>query len=342
MSTTGLELTIAFLRRPASYPHPPRTVVAIETHMSWVFLTDDCAYKLKKPIRYDGLDLRASELRRHICEQEVHLNRRLAANVYLGVSAVTRAADGTLALDGEGVQIDWLVRMRRLPANYMLDALIVSGRATKAETEIRAVAKYLARFFATASPAPLCGPDYRVRLELGVREDWHTLSAARYGLSCDRIEALALAQLALLERKPLLFDRRVQAGRIIEGHGDLRPEHICVRQDPAIIDCLEFSQDLRVLDPVDELTFLSLECERLGAPQIGEWFLEAYREASRDEFSAELLHFYRVYRALRRAKIAALHLDDATVCNPGHFAAKARHYLELVEPVLPDGIGAHG
>lgn len=339
VSTSRFELTVAFLQRPTSYPNPTNAVLAIETHMSWVFLTDDCAYKLKKPIRYDGLDLSAPELRRHVCQQEVHLNRRLASNVYLGICAITRSLDGVLAFDGQGEQIDWVVKMRRLPDDRMLDALITSGRARMKEAEIRDVARFLADFFAKAQPAPLPTPDYCARLEQGVREDLHALSAPGYALSRDRIEALALAQLALLEREPHLFERRIQVGRIIEGHGDLRPEHICVREEPAIIDCLEFSRDLRVLDPVDELAFLFLECERLGEPRVGEWFLDAYREASHDEFPPVLLDFYRVYRALRRAKIAALHVDDPTVHNPESFAAKARRYLELVEPVTLDSRG---
>jgi aminoglycoside phosphotransferase family enzyme len=332
-------LTVAFLRRPSSYPDAPNAVVAIETHMSWVFLADDFAYKLKKPIRYDSLDLSEPDLRRRNCQQEVLLNRRLAPDVYLGVSAITCAPGGTLAFDGQGEQIDWVIRMRRLPADRMLDAIITSGRATGEERDIRTVAVYLARFLSAARPVPMSGSDYRARLEQGVREDAQALSAPRYRLSRGRLEALARAQLALLERRPLLFDERVQAGRIIEGHGDLRPEHICVRSDPAIIDCLEFSKDLRVLDAADELAFLALECERLGDPRVGRWFLDVYRDVSGDEPPPPLLHFYRVYRALRRAKIAAWHLDDPTVRDPERFAAKARHYLDLVEPVALDGIG---
>lgn len=341
MSTSRFDLTVAFLQRPASYPNPPHAVAAIETHMSWIFLTDDRAYKLKKPICYDGLDLSAPETRRLICQQEVLLNRRLAPDVYLGVSAVTQSPNGMLALDGQAEQIDWVVRMRRLPADRMLDALIMSGRAKTEEAEIRVVARHLAQFFATARPVPISSSDYRARFEQGVREDLLALSAPRHALPRDRIEALALAQLALLERRPLLFEQRIQAGRIVEGHGDLRPEHICVRQDCAIIDCLEFSRDLRVLDPVDELAFLSLECERLGEPRVGQWFLEAYRDASGDEFPEGLLKFYRVYRALRRAKIAAVHVDDPAVRNPERFAAKARQYLDLVEPVTCDVIDAY-
>ena len=328
--------TLAFLRSPASYPDAPGVVVVKETHMSWVFLTDAYAYKLKKAIRFDDLDLSTSELRRHGCQEEVRLNRRLAPDVYHGVSAITLTPNGALALDGTGRPIDWVVRMRRLPAERMLDALILGRRVRAAERDILVVARYLARFFAAARREVMSPCDYRARLERGVREDVDALSAPRYGLSRERLGRLARAQLELLHLNPLLFDRRVQAGRIVEGHGDLRPEHICVEGRGAIIDCLEFSKDLRVLDPLDELAFLALECERLGDSRPGQWFLDTYCDVATDEAPAALLHFYRVYRALRRANIAVRHLDDPTMRDPEGFAARARQYLELVEPVTLD------
>ena len=327
------EGTRAFLRSPGLYPDAPKVVVVKETHMSWVFVTDEYAYKLKKAIRFDDLDLATSVLRRRGCEEEVRLNRRLAPGVYLGVSAITRTPAGTLALDGKGRSIDWVVRMRRLPPERMLDALIEERRARGEEGNIRVVARYLARFFAAARPEAVSPRNYCTRLERGVREDVRALLAPRYGLSRARLETLARAQLQLLDRNPPLFERRVQAGRIVEGHGDLRPEHICVRGQGAIIDCLEFSRDLRVLDPLDELAFLALECERLGDARVGQWFLDEYSDVTGDEAPAALLHFYRVYRALRRANIAVRHLDDPTMRDPERFAARARQYLELVEPV---------
>lgn len=181
------------------------------------------------------------------------------------------------------------------------------------------------------------GSEYRTRLVDGAHADYLALTAPRYGLSAARLTALTSAQLALLERHPRLFEDRVEAGRVVEGHGDLRPEHICVADPPVIIDGLEFSETLRVLDPVDELSFLGLECERLGGASVGGWFMDAYVARSGDRPVGLLVDFYRVYRAMRRARIAAQHLDDATVREPDRFAAQARHYLALVEPVhVPD------
>ncbi|MDH4065134.1 MAG: hypothetical protein OEW19_12095, partial [Acidobacteriota bacterium] len=130
-----------------------------------------------------------------------------------------------------------------------------------------------------------------------------------------------------------VFDARVAAGHIVEGHGDLRPEHIWLDPEPAVLDCVEFDRPLRLMDPADELAFLALECERLGAPEVGGWFLDTYVEATGDAPPVSLLKFYRVYRSLRRATIAARHLDDPAVKDAGRFLERARRYLELAAPV---------
>ena len=336
MTCVALDSKVAFLRRPDAYADAPSAVTPVQTHMSWVFLTDQHAYKLKKPIRYDGIDFTTSALRRRNCDEEVLLNRRLAPDVYLGVVPLTRGPNGELAMNGRGEPVDWLVEMRRLPAQHMLDVILAESRVTAEEPAIRAAAGHLARFYVEAPAEAVSGAAYCKRLSDGVRRDVRELSQPRYGLPLGRITVLARAQLAFVDKCAVLFERRIEAGRIVDGHGDLRPEHVCVRPEPAIIDCLEFSKELRVVDPADELAFLALECERLGDARVGKWFLETYRSITGDEPPAPLRRFYRVYRALRRATLAAWHLDDPTVTEPERFAAKARHYLELVEPVTAD------
>ena len=323
----GVEAKVAFLRRVEAYPETPNSVEVVETHMSWVFLTDRYAYKLKKPVRFDSLDFSTVELRRRDGEEEVRLNRRLAPEVYLGTLALAADERGALSLGGEGEVVDWLVWMLRLPADRMLDARIFSG--TLREAEVRPAALRLARFFAGAAPVELDAAEYRRRLAEGVEADRRALSRAAFGLPGERVAALARAAQGCLERHAALFERRVAERRIVEGHGDLRPEHVCLTPEPVIIDCLEFSRELRLLDPADELAFLALECERLGAPAVGGWFLNAYTELTGDAPPPLLLRFHRTYRALRRAKIAVWHLEDPDVREPARWVARARRYLEL-------------
>ena len=123
--------------------------------------------------------------------------------------------------------------------------------------------------------------------------------------------------------------RRAQQARLVEGHGDLRPEHICLIAEPVVIDCLEFNRDLRILDPLDELAYLALECERLGAPALGARVLNYYIDVSGDRSEADLMRFYTVYRACLRATLAIWHTDDDTVDDHDKWRTRARDYLEL-------------
>ncbi|WP_461579667.1 hypothetical protein [Thiobacillus sp.] len=297
--------------------------------MSWVFLTDTHAYKLKKPVRYDYLDFSTVEARRLDCEAEVRLNRRLAPDVYLGVVALVLDAAGRLRLGGAGETVDWLVRMWRLPADRMLDHRLRNGAVEQAE--IIQLVRRLARFYAALPAEPLAPEAYRQSLAERIEDNLRELGSPEFGLAGDVPAGLARFQLGFLQRHAEWFDQRVQAGRIVEGHGDLRPEHVCLLAEPVVIDCLEFKRDFRILDPADELGYLALECERLQAPHVARWLLEAYAEASGDAPPAALLHFYQSCRALLRAKLALWHLRDDGRHRPEKWVATARDYLEWAQ-----------
>jgi aminoglycoside phosphotransferase family enzyme len=326
VSTPTTQDTVDFLSRCDAYPERPGAVERVETHMSWVFLTDRHAYKLKKPVRWDSLDFSTPALRKRDCEEELRLNRRLAPDVYLGVVPLTQDTRGKLALGGGGVPVDWLVHMRRLPGARMLDWMIATGVE---EADVRPAALLLARFFAQAPAIESSGAAYRERLAEGTRGDERELCRREFALPADRVRSLATAQLAFVEKRAALFDDRVRDGRIVEGHGDLRPEHVCLAEPPSIIDCLEFSPALRALDPADELAFLALECERLGRPVVGRWFFDAYLEVTKDAPPAELVAFHRRYRALRRAKIAIWHLQTPDAHDTARWRTRALAYLDL-------------
>lgn len=322
----SLEAKLALLGQPDTYPEATARVDAVETHMSWVFLTDTHAYKLKKPVRYSYLDFSTVEARRLDCEREVRLNRRLAPEVYLGTVPLVLDAAGCLHLGGEGETVDWLVRMRRLPADRMLDHLLRSGTVT--QPEITRLARRLARFYATAAVESITPTAYRQSLAVWLEDNLRELASPEFGLDPDVGEALAHSQLGFLQDHADLFDARVRQGRIVEGHGDLRPEHVCLLPEPAVIDCLEFNRTYRILDPADELGYLALECERLHASQVGHWLLEAYREASSDAPPDALIHFYQSCRAVLRAKLALWHLRDDGRHPPDRWIETARDYLE--------------
>lgn len=333
MAHPGTEITLEqklqFLRRSEAYPDRPGQVGVSETHMSWVFLTDAYAYKLKKPVRNDFLDFSTVEARRRDAEKEIRLNGRLAPNVYLGTLPLTLETAGTLKLGGEGETVDWLVRMRRLSADRMLDQAIKQGTAETAD--VRRAAAVLAKFYVASSPVELGGAEYRERLNRNVEANLRELTDPRYGLPDGPVHSIASAQFAFLNEGSALFDQRVREGRIIEGHGDLRPEHIWLGPEPVVIDCLEFRREFRVLDCADELAFLAMECERLGAPMVGQTFLETYVEYSGDHPPENLLRFYKSYRAALRAKIAVWHIKDAEMRDSAKWSRLAMEYLGLAE-----------
>lgn len=326
-----IEPKLSLLRRPETYHEGATRVEVCETHMSWVFLTDRSVFKLKKPIVYDRLDFSTPERRRFCCEEEVRLNRRLAPAVYRGTRSLTREADGTLALDGDGPPVDWLVEMVRLPADRMLDRCL-AARPLEPD-EVGGAAQLLARFFTDALPVPIGLDVLRDRFEAGIVQDRDELRRPEFGLPRARVDAIAARQLALLRDRPDLLAERIDRRRIVDGHGDLRAEHVALTTpEPVVIDCLEFCAELRQLDPFDELGFLALECERLGQPRIGRLFVEAYARLSGDRIPEALAAFYRDLRILRRARLAAWHLTDPRTRDPDRFARRARRYLELATP----------
>lgn len=324
-----LDSKVAFLRQPTSFPERTYRVEAIETHMSWVFLTDGHAYKLKKPMCRGLLDFTTVEARHFYCEEEIRLNRRLAPEVYLGIVALTLDAPGHLQLDGAGTIIDWLVKMRRLPTQHMLDYAIQHGTAN--DEDIVHVAERLAAFYRTCAPAPIDAAAYRSKLLHHIDHSSQELSRPAYQLPALQITGICLAQRVFLQKMSGVLDQRIQSGRIVEGHGDLRPEHICLKPGLVMIDCLEFSRDLRIVDAVDELAFLALECERLGAANLGSLLLRTYSEISGDSPDPALIHFYQSYRACLRAAIAIQHLDEEKFRYSPQWPRRAREYLQLAD-----------
>lgn len=331
-----LAATVAALRDPVSYPDPVTRIETIETHMSWVFLTERHAYKLKKPIRTPVLDYTTLLARRRACWNELVLNRRLAPEVYLGVVPLVRRGDD-VALEQDGEAIDWLVKMQRLPRDTMLDMRIEAGKV--ADTDIDELAAVLIRFFRTTRRAKLTGPGYHARFAADIADKTTALQQPHYGLDVDDVQAVLYGLARWLARHGDRLGARARS--LVDGHGDLRPEHVCLREPtPIVIDCLEFDRELRRLDPVSELSFLALECRRLGAAWIGERLLSHYADMTDDEAPEPLICFYQSHHALVRATIAVWHLDDdAMVDDPERWRERGRWYLQTARELLRESRG---
>jgi aminoglycoside phosphotransferase family enzyme len=326
---------VAFLSRAGHYPREPGggAVASIETHFACVFLTQRHAYKMKKPVRQGSMDYRTLASRERGCRLELRLNRRLAPSVYLRVLPLT-AVDGTLRIGRSGVVQDWLVVMRRLDAARMLDQVL--GRRNLSPRELRRLSGRLSRFFARARPAPMGSRAYLARLRRHASADRRVLRRAGQTISQRRLSAVTLAQARFVRAWRAQLGAR--GARVIEGHGDLRAEHIHLGRPLCVIDCLEFSRELRETDPADELAFLAMETDRLGRARLGAALLNRYRRALRDPVAGPLVSFYKSRRALTRAKLCIWHVGEPQYPNARPWLRRAGTYLRDAERYIRDAL----
>jgi aminoglycoside phosphotransferase family enzyme len=325
----SLEAKVQFLQSAAAYPHGQDSPERIETHMSWVFLVRDRVFKLKKPVRFPFLDFSTIEQREFYCREELRLNARLAPKVYLGMLALQSSAGGLLLVpDGQesagAVTVDWLVLMRRLSRERMLAALLAGGAIE--DRDIDALNAVLGMFYRRAVK-PCVGPDeYVGRLQRELAASREVLLRPQFALH-DAGRALDALDLALSARAAELR-ARAAGGHLVDGHGDLRPEHICLLATPVVIDCIEFNEALRQVDPFDEIAFLGLECAMAGAPWIGPRLAAGLTSALGEAPPPCVMSLYSAHRALLRARLSMAHLLDPVVRAPHRWPAQAQHYVD--------------
>lgn len=300
-------------------------VERIETHFAWVLLTPRHAFKLRKAIRYHGIDTLSLDAREATCRTELRLNQPLAPDVYLDVVPLLARPDRRLQLGGEGGQpIDWLLRMRRLPTARMLDSMARAGVLRAADLD--RLLRHLRSHYAQLQPIVMSAEEYHRRLSTGIDENRIALQeAAAVGIDASAGSSLARLQHGLLERLRPLLARRAEGNCIRECHGDLRPEHISLGPPILIIDRLDFDRDLRLLDPLEELCFLKLEAERLGVPP-EQLPVQRYVEGPLDAAGA-LVDFYVSNRASARARLAAWHLMEPDADRP-ELTARIHYYVQ--------------
>jgi aminoglycoside phosphotransferase family enzyme len=317
---------VAFLSRPDAYRNHVDAVTLHETHMSWIFLAGDRVYKLKKPVRFPYLDFSTLDRREAACGAEVSLNRRLAPDVYVGVTPLTVSA-GALSIGGTGATVDWLVVMRRLDDRWALEQVLPEGRLEQAQLD-RLVAT-LVRFYRRARPAFISLGSYLSEWSRNLTANRRVLLDPRLGLPPALIRRIDRIQCRFLAECRANLAMRVRRRRIVDGHGDLRPEHVWLDHQVRIIDCLEFNVRLRAVDPFDEIAFLDLECERLGAAWVGAYLRRHIARGLNDDLPAVLYCFYRTYRATLRARLAIAHLSEPRPRTPEKWSRVARAYLDL-------------
>jgi len=318
------------LATPACYPHPAAAVSLVETHISFVLLAGEFAYKIKKAVDLDFLDFSTLARRRFFCEEELRLNRRLAPRLYLDVVAIGGSPQSP-QLGGDGPAIDYAVKMARFPQECLAERVLARGELQAAAIDALAVA--VATFHdgiaragtddAYGSAAAIAAPAEQnfaqIRALLGAGEDAAGLSA---------VAARTLAEQARLAER---FEARRGGGFVRECHGDLHLGNIVLYGNaPCIFDCIEFNPNLRWIDVMNEAAFLVMDLEVRGRADLASRFLNGYLEAGGDYAGLPLLAWYKAYRAMVRAKVARIRAAQGGLAAAERAAALAdyRRYLD--------------
>ncbi len=322
---------IAALQRPDAYPHAVSEPIRVaETHISWVVLTGEFAYKIKKPIKLSFLDYATLERRHLLCEEELRLNRRLAPDLYLGVSTIGGSRENP-RIDGEGPPLEYAVRMRQFSPADELSALLATRSVTP--DDVAALGAGIARFHAAAAPAP-AGPAYgraatAHRATLDNFTELRVLPEAAGWAS--QLSALESRVSSLHRDLQQLMDRRAGLGRVRECHGDLHCGNV-VRWAGVLtpFDGIEFEPVLRFIDVINDVAFLTMDLAERGHVDLRRAVLQAWAETSGDWDGLPLLPYYEAYRALVRAKVDALRALQLETKSPARAAAvtDCRRYVD--------------
>ncbi len=298
----------------AAYPHACRPIELIETHISWVLLTGDFVYKLKKPVKFAFLDFSTPKLREHFCHEELRCNRAFAPALYLAVVPVIRHADGTLRMGGtagaDDEVVEWAVQMRQFDPAAQLDRLLEHGTVTTAM--LAAFGTELARLHADLPQLQGADDQLETRTLRPVHDNFTEIAAT--GLQQAHAQSLADVQQAstALEQHLLpLLNKRLRNGYVRECHGDLHLSNLALIDNTVTaFDCLEFNPMLRWIDTLSDVAFLFMDCSERRRDDLAYAFLNGYLNESGDYQGAALLSYFAAYRSLVRSKVAALRWEQ--------------------------------
>jgi len=325
------ELVKALLK-PKAYPHTPQGVEMVQTQMSFVLLTDDYVYKVKKPVNLGYLDYTTLDKRQFYCHREIELNRRLCSDVYLGVVSITRDKDNIL-VEGKGETIEYAVKMRHLPRGAMMDRLLAQNRVSS--EMVASVAQKLVEFHQKAET------DANISVfgnldTISQNTDENFAQTEKYignTISQEKYQHIKDYTNSFVKDSAPLFHKRLADGRIRDCHGDLHAAHICFTNGICIYDCIEFNDRFRYCDVASEIAFLAMDFDHYRRADLSHSFVNAYIAQSQDKELLELLNFYKCYRAYVRGKVESFKLDDPHISQEEKtiVLAIARRYFELAE-----------
>jgi len=297
------EELMAALTKSEAYHHRPSRVEWLQTHISWIFLADDLVYKVKKPVDFGFLDFSTLANRKHFCEEEVRLNRRLCPDIYLGVEPIIRDQTGRVVFGGDGPPLEFAVKMRRLPEEGMMLRRLARNEVD--EKEIDRIAGLLVPFYRCAETGGRVNHFGRPELiEHNIHENFdQTADYVGLALSRGRYDSIREYCAGFLKDRTGLLSRRVDTGFIRDCHGDLHMANICLGERVWIFDCIEFNERFRFSDVASDISFLAMDLDFYRRADLSDRLIEVYVRMSGDRELTDLLDFYKCYRSYVRGKI---------------------------------------
>ncbi len=319
------------LMKPEAYDEEPNQIELIQTHISFVFLTRNLVYKVKKAIDLGFLDFTTLEKRRFYCEKELEINKRLCGDMYLEVVPINRSNASFIKMKGEGETVEYAVKMKRMPQDRMMNRLLEENKVDK--KLIDRIAKIIAEFHARAETNKRISKFGSLTI---IETNWNenfeqtreflskTISIKEFELICKRINDFK-------KRNMSFFEKRMEDGRVRDCHGDIHSGNIFITDGIYIFDAIEFNERFRYSDVASDIAFLAMDLDFKGRKDLSDFFVERYMKYSEDQELLKLLPFYKCYRAYVRGKVTSFKLQDPNVNSEEKTAAmkEAKAYFKL-------------
>jgi aminoglycoside phosphotransferase family enzyme len=320
---------VAALLTPEAYPQDPGKIEVIQTHISFVFLTNNYVYKVKKAVNFGFLDFSTLYKRHMFCEKELELNRRLCPEIYLEVVSINKSQ--TIRINGNGETVEYALKMKRLPQERIMTLLLKESKVDK--TTINQLACIVAQFHSKAQTSPEISEFGSLKI---VKTNWdenfaqttkyidQTISQKNFQFIQDKITRF-------MDENKALFESRIAGKRIRDCHGDLHSGNIFITNKICIFDAIEFNDRFRYSDVASDVAFLAMDLDYQQRPDLADYFIERYLAYSKDEQLKQLLAFYKCYRAYVRGKVISFRLDDPHITSQerASVSKEAKAYFTL-------------
>jgi aminoglycoside phosphotransferase family enzyme len=317
------------LMTPEAYEENPGHIESIQTHISYVFLTNKFVYKVKKPVNFGFLDFSSLEKRQFFCEQELMINRRLCEDMYLEVAPINKAS--SIKIKGEGKTVEYALKMKRMPQHRIMTFLLEKNQVDF--QLINQLSKVIAEFHAKAET------NKRIS-EIGdlttIKKNWQenfeqTRNTVGKTIDQKEFDQIEKKVRFFLENQEALFEKRSTEGRIRDCHGDIHSGNIFVADRIYIFDAIEFNERFRYCDVAADMAFLAMDLDFKNRKDFSEYFVKKYIEYSGDQELMKLLNFYKCYRAYVRGKVSGFKLNDENICAKEKTEAEkmAKEYFSL-------------